>query len=534
MASINPKGEKLFDFKKILAIIKKNTIVLSRDKARIIPLLAMPILMILILGFITGNAPKHIPTAIVTYDESPLAQGIIQTISGSQYFSVIKIVGSEDQARELLDKGTVEAIVEIPPNFGSDINNSVQTQISVIVDQSDSSVAATATQQLQIIVQGLANQIASNKLQGYQQSVSQSAQQIESYISNSQNVYSTISPSVQDAQGKLAASNSILQQEETNLFVSSGGSSSTPPSSYVTPFVPNSGQSGTDVQQSLVNQGEEAQLNIINSLITANKQSSSDLNNINLEIILAGKNTVAQQVSYSNIAQSLSNIKLFYQSNSKATLQPIVYVEKSAYGAGTTAFDFLLPALIAMTVFQSAVMGMGRAVAGEKRDGSLTRVFLTPTSNVTILTGTLLFYTLFEMLRASFLIIFSMIIFGVTISGNILLVALIIALYVSICTSIGMLISVEVKTETQFTAFALLISLPTMFLSGVFFPVQAMPSFMKILANFLPVTYASEALRSVMAKGLSIGYIWFPLVILCIYLLVTVGITLILFRRDIE
>jgi len=59
-----------------------------------------------------------------------------------------------------------------------------------------------------------------------------------------------------------------------------------------------------------------------------------------------------------------------------------------------------------MTLFQGAVMGMGRAVAGEKREGSLTRVFLTPTSNITIITGTLLFYIIFEMIRASFLIIY--------------------------------------------------------------------------------------------------------------------------------
>lgn len=534
MASINLKKEKLFDFPKIWAIMKKNFFVLTRDRARMIPLLLMPIFMIIILGFVTGNAPKHISTAIVSYDESPLSQSVIQAIAGSQYFSVAKMVGDEDEARQLLDKGDVEAIVEIPPNFGSDIANSIQTKIIVVVDQSDSSVAGTARQNLQLIVQNIASQIANNKLKSYQQSLSSSAKQISAYVSNSQNIYALISPKIQDAQGQLAASQNILQQERMSLFVSSGGATSIPSSGYVSPFIPTSGQSGTNPQQSLATQGQQAQLSLIDSLISLSKKSSADLSSINSNALSIGKSSLSQQASYSSIAQSLSNIQLFYQSNSQETLQPIVYTEKAAYGTGKTAFDFLIPALIAMTIFQGAVMGMGRSIAGEKKDGSLTRVFLTPTSNVTILTGTLLFYILFEIVRASFLIIFSMIIFGVTISGSIFSVALIIALYVSICTSIGMLISASVKTETQFMAIGMLVALPTMFLSGVFFPVQAMPGFMQVLAEFLPITYASSALRSVMVKGLSISYIWYPLLILLVFLVLAVGFTLVVFKREIE
>ena len=81
---------------------------------------------------------------------------------------------------------------------------------------------------------------------------------------------------------------------------------------------------------------------------------------------------------------------------------------------------------------------------------------------------------------------------------------------------------------------AMLVSLPTIFLSGAFFPLQAMPKFMQLIAYFLPVTYAGDALRGVIVKGFSIGYIWYPLFILFVFLILTVAAVFMVFKRDIE
>lgn len=434
--------EKLFDASKILAIIRKNYIVLSRDKSRLLPALLFPIIIMLVLGYATGNVPKHIPTVIVIHDESPLSQSIVQAISGSQYFKVYSEVSTGGEARQLLDEGKVKVIVEIPPNMQDNLDNNIQSAVTVIVDESDSAIAQTSRSILQTTINRISSQLSQQKLKAYQFSVISSAQSIISYINNFQ-YYSN-------------ASQSIL------------------PINY---------------------QQKAYQKDVISPLLV---------------------------------------IQLFSQAGAQQVLQPILYEEKPAYGIGKLALDFVLPSLIAMTLFQGAVMGMGRAVAGEKKEGSLTRVFLTPTSNITIITGTLLFYIIFEMIRASFLLFVSVILFGVIISGNYLLIALILLIYVSIASSIGMLISVIVKTEAQFQGIALLISLPVLFLSGVFFPVQAMPKFLQTIAQALPVTYAANALRSVMVKGLGLNYIIFDLGILLVFLVVLLTLTITMFRRDIE
>jgi ABC-2 type transport system permease protein len=70
-----------------------------------------------------------------------------------------------------------------------------------------------------------------------------------------------------------------------------------------------------------------------------------------------------------------------------------------------------------------------------------------------------------------------------------------------------------------------------MFLSGVFFPIQQMPWFMQSISQFLPLTYASNALRKVMVLGAGIPQISTELIILVAFGVVMIAIALPVFRR---
>jgi ABC-2 type transport system permease protein len=177
-------------------------------------------------------------------------------------------------------------------------------------------------------------------------------------------------------------------------------------------------------------------------------------------------------------------------------------------------------------------MGLGRAIAGERKDGSLTRVFLTPTSNVTIILGTQLFYLALETVRSSFIIFIAMLLFGVSITGNVTDIIILIAIYSFGCTGIGMVLSVLTKTQEQYMAVGMMISMPVMFLSGVFFPVQTMPPILQSVAQFLPVTYAADALRGVMVKGFSLYVVLPDIMALVIFGALTLTLSLLLFKRE--
>ena len=179
-------------------------------------------------------------------------------------------------------------------------------------------------------------------------------------------------------------------------------------------------------------------------------------------------------------------------------------------------------------------MGMGRAIAGEKREGSLTRVFLTPTSNATIILGTLMFYMCFEIFRSSFLVLLAMNLFHIKIEGSLLAIFSVIVIYAGVAVGIGMMISSMVKSEEQYFAFSMLVSMPTIFLAGVFFPLQAMPKALQGMATLLPVTYAADALRGIMIKGFSIFTVSYDVFILVLFFAFVLGGCLIAFKREID
>ncbi len=525
--------EKAIDIRKIGAIIQKNWVVLTRDKTRLMPLILFPVFMILVFGYTTGNIPKHLTTAIVDYDNTQTSQQFIKEISASDVLSVKYMVSTEGEARRLLDSGKVRSIIEIPQAFEADIQDGVQTQITLIVDESDSAVMQTVQSTLGGIVGNFAAQIGMQRLSAYQQEVFSQAATISRYATSAGNSYPAISQELGVADALLTNAKRGMDSSADALVLSSA-----PLRIFIPPQgIGDSSSNDTIVLKPLGYGASQNQLSLFTSTSTLIGSAQAMLGKAAITSAQAGAQAGIRQdyrTVDKNVNKPVEKMQDFTGADPEGILAPVVLDEKPAYGTGKRGIDFLIASIIALTIFQGAIMGMGRAVAGEKREGSLTRVFLTPTSNTTIVLGTLIFYILFEIFRSTFLIIVSMIFFSISIAGNLLLIALIIVIYAGVSTAIGMIISSLVRTEQQYFAMSMLVSMPTIFLAGVFFPLQAMPKVMQILAGFLPVTYAGQALSGVMSKGLGLGNIAYPVLILFLFLVVMIAILLAVFKRDIE
>lgn len=529
-------GHRLIDLRKISAIMRKNLTVILRDKTRLLPLLMFPIFMIIIFGYTSGAAPKHIPAGIIAYDHSPLSQQIQEDISASQTFTVRHVVSTEGEGKRLLDKGEVGVLIIIPASLEDDVNAGRQTGITVIVDESDSAISATSRNALTAIIDARSTQLSEKRIAALQQSVDSAARKLQASALAQQDSYDLIGKftatgeeALVRAVGAVAAERAVVAATATSpmLFVQHTATSDKLfINAQKTTLVETAASAGANTQLSLLD-------NALTSLTQATKnvQVAHALANNAEEQGNAQQSFSAQQA---NVGKPLQAIKVFTAYKPHDLRAPIVYEEKPAYGTGKRAVDFLIPAIIALTIFQGAVMGMGRSVAGEKREGSLTRVFLTPTSNATIILGTLLFYIIFEIFRSTFLILFAVTLFHVKIEGSLLLIGLVLIIYAGVSTGIGMILSSMVSTEQQYQGVSLLVGMPTIFLAGVFFPLEAMPKVFQVLASFLPVTYAGEALRDIMIKGFGLSLILSPLFILLIFLGGTLSVLFIVFKRDIE
>ncbi len=194
--------------------------------------------------------------------------------------------------------------------------------------------------------------------------------------------------------------------------------------------------------------------------------------------------------------------------------------------------DFLTPGIIALTIFFGSVMTTGAAIAEEKESGTLVRMMMTPISKRSVILGKTIYQLVLELAKAVILILVAYFLVGFRINGSWLLVALVLILFTLGGVGMGIILSAKAESMESFDQLAMLVTMPSMFLTGVFFPLSSAPVWMQYLARCVPLTYAIDAMRTIMVKGQDLNAISYDLMILALFALITFTLGVRLFRRE--
>lgn len=242
------------------------------------------------------------------------------------------------------------------------------------------------------------------------------------------------------------------------------------------------------------------------------------------------------QKIFSSISEKIEMEKIASTTNNTdpvtATAQSIKLQINKVYGE-IEYMDFLLPGVLSMTMFMSSMMTMGNTIAGERERGELARLFMTPTSISTVISGKIISQVVREMIQAIILIFSAILIFNVVINGNILLLFLLMLVSVLCFVGFGMMISATSKTQEDYIQIVLPIAMPMMFICGVFFPKETMPWILQKISYLLPLTYSNDAVRAIMLQGAGIEAIAFDLVVLLVFTVIFFTVGVLRFNRDI-
>lgn len=176
--------------------------------------------------------------------------------------------------------------------------------------------------------------------------------------------------------------------------------------------------------------------------------------------------------------------------------------------------DFLVPAVLGMTLMMSCMMGMGATIAGERETGELARLFMTPTSVSTVIGGKIVAKLLIELVRAIILILMAILLFHVSIKGGVLQTFFVLVVGGLCFVGFGMMLSARTSTQEDYVQLVMPFSMPMMFISGVFYPIETMPWILQKIAYIFPLTYLNDAMRGVMLKGQTLGDVWLDLAVL--------------------
>jgi ABC-2 type transport system permease protein len=170
-------------------------------------------------------------------------------------------------------------------------------------------------------------------------------------------------------------------------------------------------------------------------------------------------------------------------------------------GPHYTLLDYLAPTLIAVFAFFFIFLLSAVSFLRERTSGTLERLLATPLTRGELVLGYLGGFALFALLQALVILAFTIFALQVQYRGNLATIFLVEAVLVVGAVSLGLAISAFARNELQAVQFVPLVLLPQVFLSGLLVPVDQLNDILRPISAILPLTYANEALRSVMVKG---------------------------------
>lgn len=170
---------------------------------------------------------------------------------------------------------------------------------------------------------------------------------------------------------------------------------------------------------------------------------------------------------------------------------------------------FLLPGLIAFILMIVGTVSTALSIVKEIERGTMEQIQVSPLNAFEIIFGKTIPYLFFGLIATTLVLVFGIILFDISIKGNIFLFYINTIFFIFGALGMGIFIStISDSTQVAFQIAAIATILPTFILSGFIFPLKNMPVILQIISYIIPSKYFIIILRSIMLKGSDISSYW--------------------------
>jgi ABC-2 type transport system permease protein len=248
---------------------------------------------------------------------------------------------------------------------------------------------------------------------------------------------------------------------------------------------------------------------------TEKASSSFPVSNLVLEITNANPQNSAAAKTFISAVVDKANLEILAGKN-----LPVKLETKEISGREYRFIDFALPGQIGFAILSTAIFGTAFGLIFLKKTLVLKRIFATPTRPISIILGQGLARLMSTILQTLLILAFGVIIFKFHLANGwitFLEMLFLSCLGLIVFLGFGLFISGISADENAVAPLANLITLPQFLLSGTFFSTDVFPSWVRAIANQLPLTYLNDAMRKVATEGAGITDIWFNIFALVIW-----------------
>jgi ABC-2 type transport system permease protein len=137
-----------FSIARFRAMLTKEFIQMRRDQLTFAMMVGIPLLQLILFGYAINADPKHLPAAVLVADQGPQGRTLLSALQNSGYYELVRQVKTEDEGRDLLARGRVQFVINIPEDFSRDFLRGDRPQLLVEADATDPGTTGNAVASL--------------------------------------------------------------------------------------------------------------------------------------------------------------------------------------------------------------------------------------------------------------------------------------------------------------------------------------------------------------------------------------------------
>lgn len=182
-------------------------------------------------------------------------------------------------------------------------------------------------------------------------------------------------------------------------------------------------------------------------------------------------------------------------------VEPFSLDAKPIQTANLSQFDYTVAGLIGFSLLSLGIFSMSEGFTGDKKMGALRRMRVAPIRPWQLILATAINRVLIGVLTVAVMFIVAVIAFDFSMRGDYISLVVFTVIGTVCLFGFGMAIAGWAKDSNQAAPLTQTVTIPMMFLSGVFFPTFLMPDVLQSIVRFIPLTAIVDGLRKILTEG---------------------------------
>ncbi|MBV6394381.1 MAG: putative multidrug ABC transporter permease YbhR [Anaerolineales bacterium] len=243
--------------------------------------------------------------------------------------------------------------------------------------------------------------------------------------------------------------------------------------------------------------------------------------------------SAAQLISQTHATDILA--EKFARAGTNLRVRPPVEARTTVwYNPDMVSAHFMIPGVIGMILYAIAAILTASSVVRERERGTIEQLIVTPIRPWELIVGKLMPYVILGFFNTIEALAVGHWWFGMPIRGDLGLILILSIVFLITGLGIGLLASTIANTQQEAMLTVWMTLLPSIFLSGFFFPLEAMPKFLQWVSYFMPLRYYLVIMRSLLLKGVGLEMIQFDVIAMTLFAVGIMTAAALRFRKRLD